>query len=212
MAGRSERYSSIRKKAGMTQVEFARSLGISQAYSSQIETGKREAGRDVLERLASDFRVNLNWFLYGRDESDSGGDDDDFHVRVPLIRQEVAAGPGMEIADYPEVSSVAVPRSLISGHNPDHLRAVIVRGDSQKDRQIFDRDIVVYDRQDTAPENLSVVSVAGQLVIKFVALDRLRGIMSLLSANEAFPPRVIEGTELESVRIEGKVILNMHRM
>jgi SOS-response transcriptional repressor LexA len=118
----------------------------------------------------------------------------------------------MEVVDFPDVSRVAVPRPLIVGHKPEHLRAVIVRGDSQKDREIFDRDIVVYDTQDVAPENLSVVSLAGQLVIKYVAIDHLKGTLSLLSANEEFPPRLIKGSELENVKIEGKVILNMHRM
>jgi len=212
MTGRGERYSTIRKKVGMTQSEFAESLGISQGYSSQIEAEAREAGREVLEKLASIYHVNINWFLYGKDTSESVDESDDFNVFIPLIQQEVAAGRGMVIEDFPTINRVAVPRPLVVGHNPDHLRAVIVRGDSQKDRQIFDRDIVVYDTQDVAPENLSVVSLAGQLVIKYVAVDRLKGTLSLLSANEAFPPRVIKGSELESVKIEGKVILNMHRM
>jgi len=212
MTGRGERYSAIRKKVGMTQSEFAESLGISQGYSSQIEAEAREAGREVLEKLASIYHVNINWFLYGKDTSESVDASDDFNVFIPLIQQEVAAGRGMVIEDFPTINRVAVPRPLVVGHNPDHLRAVIVRGDSQKDRQIFDRDIVVYDTQDVAPENLSVVSLAGQLVIKYVAVDRLKDTLSLLSANEAFPPRVIKGSELESVKIEGKVIVNMHRM
>jgi len=196
----------------MTQSEFAASLGISQGYSSQIELEAREAGREVLEKLASVHHVNINWFLYGKDTSEAVEDGDDFNVFIPLIQQEVAAGRGMVIEDFPSINRVAVPRPLVVGHNPSHLRAVTVRGDSQKDRQIDDRDIVVYDTQDVAPENLSVVSLAGQLVIKYVAVDRLKGTLSLLSANEAFPPRVIKGSELENVKIEGKVILNMHRM
>jgi transcriptional regulator with XRE-family HTH domain len=212
MTGRGERYTAIRKKAGLNQSEFAESLGISQGYSSQIETEAREAGREVLEKLASTYHVNINWFLYGTDTSEPIDGSDDFNVYIPLIQQEVAAGRGMEVVDFPDVSRVAVPRPLIVGHKPEHLRAVIVRGDSQKDREIFDRDIVVYDTQDVAPENLSVVSLAGQLVIKYVAIDHLKGTLSLLSANEEFPPRLIKGSELENVKIEGKVILNMHRM
>jgi SOS-response transcriptional repressor LexA len=212
MTGRGERYAAIRKKAGMTQSGFAASLGISQGYSSQIEAEVREAGREVLEKLASVHHVNINWFLHGKDTSEAVDESDDFNVYIPLIQQEVAAGRGVAIEDYPEIDRVAVPRPLVAGHNPGRLRAVIVRGDSQKDRQILDRDIVVYDTQDTAPENLSVVSLAGQLVIKYVAVDRLKGTLSLLSANPAFPPRVIRASELESVKIEGKVILNMHRM
>jgi len=210
MTGRGERYALIRKKAGLNQVEFAESLGISQALSSMLEAEKRDAGREVLEKLATVYNVNLNWYLYGTDASTA--EEDAFNVKVPLIQQEVAAGRGMEIEDYAEMQSINVPRSLLIGYNVKNLRAVIVRGDSQKDRQIFDKDIVVYNTQDTASENLSVVSVMGQLVIKTVAVDRLQNTISLLSANESFPPRVIEGAEVENVKIEGKVVLNLHRM
>jgi transcriptional regulator with XRE-family HTH domain len=205
-----ERFAEIRKREGLSQLAMAERLGISKAYVSHIENDAREAGRDVLDRLATVFGVNLNWYFYGKDSDDTPDDSD--NVTIPLIRQEVAAGRGMEISDFPETGAISVHRSLIAGHNPKSLRAVIVRGESQRDRGICDKDIVVYDTTEKRPENLSVVSVGGQLVIKYVSVDRLKGTISLLSANEAFPPRIIKASEVDGVRIEGKVILNMHRM
>lgn len=210
MSTKGERFAEIRKREGLSQSAMAERLGISKTYVSLIESDNREASREVLERFANLFNVNLNWFFYGKDTSETP--DDSENISIPLILQEVAAGRGMEISEYPETGVITVHQSLIEGHNPKSLRAVIVRGESQRDRGISDKDIVIYDIGDKRPENLSVVSVGGQLVIKYVSVDRLKGTVSLLSANEAFPPRVIKASESENVKIEGKVILNMHRL
>lgn len=210
MSTKGERFREIRKRENLTQPAIADLLDVSKGYISLIETGEREASYEILVKFAKLFNVNLNWLISGKDDADTSENSE--NIPIPLIQQEVAAGRGMEISDYSETSTISVHRSLLFGYNPKNLRAVIVRGESQRDRGISDKDIVVYDTSDKQPENLSVVSVGGQLVIKYVSLDQLKKTISLLSANEAFPPRVIKASEVESVKIEGKVILNMHRM
>lgn len=212
MGSQGDRFREIRARHGLSQLEMAERLGVSKSYIGLIENGQREAGRDILEKLAALYQVNLNWYLSGTDGAEPIPYDDALNVYVPLIGQEAAAGPGREIADYPELGQIAVPRPLVAGLNPRCLRAVTVRGDSQIGRGIHDRDIAVYDTQSAEPENLSVVSVAGQLVIKYVAIDRLKGTVTLLSANESFPPRLIRRPEADSVHIEGKVVVVMHRI
>jgi SOS-response transcriptional repressor LexA len=69
-------------------------------------------------------------------------------VLVSFVDQEVAAGRGVDIADYPETRSIPVPRELVSGLRAETLRAVTVRGDSMVERAIFDRDIVIFDPLD----------------------------------------------------------------
>jgi len=205
-----ERFVEIRKREGLTQLAMAESLGISKTYISLIESNAREASRDVLNRFSALYDVDLNWFFFGKGSSDKILDSE--NISIPFILQEAAAGRGIEINDYQEKTNISVHRSLVSGHNVNALRAVKVRGESQRDRGICDQDIVVYDTSNKQPDNLSVVSISGQLVIKYVNIDPIKGSISLLSANEAFPPRVIKNSEVENVQIEGKVILNMHRM
>jgi SOS-response transcriptional repressor LexA len=64
---------------------------------------------------------------------------------------------------------------------------------------------------DTAPENISVLSVDNALLVKRVVIDGIAKTMTLLSANAAYPPRVIRGADVEGVRIAGKVVAVLHR-
>lgn len=48
----------IRKSAKLTQVEFAKKLGVTQIYIALIETGKREASKKLVEKLAKLLEVH----------------------------------------------------------------------------------------------------------------------------------------------------------
>jgi transcriptional regulator with XRE-family HTH domain len=45
--------------------QFADSLGINQSVAGDIELGKREPSRDVLMKLATNYKVNINWLFTG---------------------------------------------------------------------------------------------------------------------------------------------------
>jgi transcriptional regulator with XRE-family HTH domain len=71
----------LRRRAGLTQAELAASIGISQAYLSMIETGRRTtmSANTYLKlvaelRLSSEERSQLDkYFLQGVDEGTVGG-------------------------------------------------------------------------------------------------------------------------------------------
>ncbi|MCC8438572.1 helix-turn-helix domain-containing protein [Brevibacillus sp. M2.1A] len=58
-----ERVKFVRKKHDMTQVNFAKSLGISQANLSEIESGKSTPSIEVLVSLVVQYKVNLHWLI-----------------------------------------------------------------------------------------------------------------------------------------------------
>jgi len=49
----------------ITQEELARKIGISQGYLSAIESGKKEAGAEILLRISREFGKSLEWLLTG---------------------------------------------------------------------------------------------------------------------------------------------------
>jgi len=51
----------------VTQAEFARSLGISQGYLSAVERGEKQAGAEILLRIARRFGKSLDWLVSGED-------------------------------------------------------------------------------------------------------------------------------------------------
>ena len=212
MQKQSERFTFIRETSGLSKLEFAHSLGIHPSLASLIESGSREASKEVLLRLAEIYKVNLNWYLTGNGETLIPDTVESTSVFVPHVLQEAAAGRGVSIEDYAETRSIAIPKSLVSGYNPAKLRAVSVRGDSMIEKGIFDKDIVVFNAQDVAGESISVVSMAGQLLVKHVSFDSLKKRLTLTSANAMYAPRVIEGTDLADVKIEGRVVACLHMM
>lgn len=49
----------------MRQAEFAKRVGISQAYLSNIERGQVEVGAEILLRISLEFNKSIEWLLTG---------------------------------------------------------------------------------------------------------------------------------------------------
>jgi SOS-response transcriptional repressor LexA len=140
METEAERYNFIQEKSGFSKKAFAESLGITKEHGYLIGKGSQKPPRDVLERLCTLYRVNLNWFISGQGKSGLEPDE----AIIELLDQEAAAGRGREIADYTEKRFLQIPLSLIAPHRPENLQAVYVAGDSMMDEKIFDGDIVIF--------------------------------------------------------------------
>lgn len=74
-SGVGERISLLRASAGLSQRRFAELIGISPGYMSEVETGKKLPGSEVLIALKREFRVDINWLLAGEGEMQTGKDE-----------------------------------------------------------------------------------------------------------------------------------------
>jgi len=63
-----ERISELRKLEDLSQKDFARTIHISQAALSQIESGKTSIAMSTLYSIIDKFNVNADWILFGRGE------------------------------------------------------------------------------------------------------------------------------------------------
>jgi phage repressor protein C with HTH and peptisase S24 domain len=208
-----QRYAFVRERAGLTKKAFADSLGIHAVVSGDIELGKRDPSRDVLVRLARVYDVDLNWLLTGNTAQPAmdreGGDS--MVVNIELIDQEAAAGRGVEIEEYAETTRLPVLRSFIAPRKPDRVRAVEVRGDSMTGIGLDDRDVVLFAPDERTGDGVHVVSISGQLLVKRILFDAAGHSVHVISENPSYPPRVLTGADVESFRVEGRVIGWMHR-
>lgn len=64
----SERIKIIRNHFGLKGVEFAKKLGVSPGFISELENGKKNPGQDLFLSLKRIFNINLNWLLAGEGE------------------------------------------------------------------------------------------------------------------------------------------------
>ena len=51
----------------MSQADFAQRIGVTQAYLSMIEHGKREIGGTILLKISREFRRSIEWLLTGEE-------------------------------------------------------------------------------------------------------------------------------------------------
>ena len=53
----------LRYREGLSQIEFAKKLNISQTNLSAMENGKRAIGKELAKRIADTFRLDYRYFL-----------------------------------------------------------------------------------------------------------------------------------------------------
>jgi SOS-response transcriptional repressor LexA len=204
----SERFLFICQKSGLSQAAFGASLGLSRSQVSHILSGRTKPSREVLDKLVSLYGVNLNWFLSGVGTPQEAKET----AFIDLVYQEAAAGKGITIEDYAEVSVISIPQALIRPYSPSKLKAVFVSGDSMIGEKIFDGDIVVFCPHLTTGTAVYVVSVGDTLLVKRVSFDKTSQSITLIGANPSYSSKVISRKDLGNVKIEGRVVACLHRM
>ena len=208
MKNEAERYRFILEKSGLSKTAFAESLGISRSHNYHLERGTQKPPRDVLDKLASIYNVNLNWLIHGKGQS---GLEQEF-IEIELYNQEAAAGIGREAEDSPERSYLNIPYSLIRPNRPENLKAVYVSGDSMIKDNINDGDIVIFNTKQQEGNGIYVVSIGNTVLVKRVDFDLSNNTIILISANPAYEPRCYSRHELEDFKVEGRVVACYHRV
>lgn len=61
------RIQQIREEAGLSKVEFARKVGISNTFGREIELGAKMPGGEIIMRICECFKKSSDWLLFGVD-------------------------------------------------------------------------------------------------------------------------------------------------
>jgi len=192
----------------LSKTAFAESIGISRSHNYHLERGTQKPPREVLERLAKVYNVNLNWLIHGNGPSGLENNT----VEIELFNQEAAAGQGREITDYIEKQYIPILYDFLRPHRPENLKAVYVSGDSMIDEHINDGDIAIFNTKQKEGNGIYVVSVGNTLLVKRVDFNPAKKTIELISANSAYETRRYSGSELEDIRVEGRVVACYHKM
>lgn len=189
-----------RKAKGLTQIEVADLIGLSQSAYSYWENGKARIDNESLAKLSALFGVSVDYLL--------GKDDLPDAVRIPVFSR-VAAGIPIEaiedIVDWEEI-----PRALCSGER--QYFALRVSGDSMWP-DYLSGDTVIVRRQDTCEsgDDCVVYVNSTDATLKQVKLGN-HGELTLIPRNQSYPPRTFTAQEVTElpVTIAG-VVVEMRR-
>ncbi|MDQ1355072.1 MAG: hypothetical protein QG657_5381 [Acidobacteriota bacterium] len=68
LVGIGKRMKAIRTELGLLQRDFIKVVNITMSTLSDIETGKKRPGSEILFILSDEYRVNLHYLLHGEGE------------------------------------------------------------------------------------------------------------------------------------------------
>lgn len=102
-----ERIRAVRKKVGLTIVEFGDRLGVSNSAISMIENGKNNASNQTITQICQTFGVNEHWMRTGEGE-----------MMAPIDREkEIMAFVGDILKDEPDFRRALV--HILARMTPD---------------------------------------------------------------------------------------------
>ncbi len=186
-----------RKELGLTLAQIAEKIGVTEATVQRWESGNIKSLRhERIAKLAEDEPTAPTL------PSPTITEDT---VTFPVITSVAAHYDGVSIDESAAGEKIEVPRAYLKGRKAEDFCAMRVRGDSMYPA-FQNGDIVLVLRQSTMNHSgeIGVISYGDdEMTIKRINYVDGEDWLKLVPLNPAYPPRRIEGVDLESCHIIG---------
>ena len=208
-----ERLDEAMRIRDISAAELSRISKVNEGAISQYRAGKYKASQRSLDKLARALNVSIPW-LMGADvpmtdeptaptlPSPTITEDT---VTFPVITSVAAHYDGVSIDESTTGEKIEVPRAYLKGRKAEEFCAMRVRGDSMYPA-FQNGDIVLVLRQSTMNHSgeIGVISYGDdEMTIKRINYVDGEDWLELVPLNPAYPPRRIEGVDLESCHVIG---------
>ena len=208
-----ERLDEAMRIRDISAAELSRISKVNEGAISQYRAGKYKASQRSLDKLARALNVSIAW-LMGADvpmtdeptaptlPSPTITEDT---VTFPVITSVAAHYDGVSIDESTTGEKIEVPRAYLKGRKAEEFCAMRVRGDSMFPA-FQNGDVVLVLRQSTMNHSgeIGVISYGDdEMTIKRINYVDGEDWLELVPLNPAYPPRRIEGVDLESCHVIG---------
>lgn len=222
MSTLSERLRNAMSKAGLSVMELARRSGVKHSTVSFWLSGKTKTmSATNANAAARALGVNVRWLIEGVGDAEGtagviedGDEPPDGFVAVPLYQIRFAAGDDSGEPTYEELTDSEpryFSRAFLQTHHlcASQLRCFRVSGSSMEPT-LFSGDVILVDcsYQPILDGRVYAFGFLGALRVKRL-YKRLSGALLIRSDNadkDAFPDETLQGTDLQSFRLIGRVI------
>ena len=205
----SDKLKKARVDANLSQAEMAEKLGLNVRTYGSYERGERDVSTALLRNICQILNISSDELLDTRQPKPADTltvlPAEKIHM-IPVFGS-VAAGFGAyassDIIEY-------IPLYIENDCDVESTICITVKGQSMYPK-IEEGDRIVVRRQDSVDNGrIAVVMIGDEAVVKRVECEKNK--LTLISINPEYPPRVIEGKDLEDVRIVGLVQEVMKRL
>jgi len=198
--------------------QLARKLDVA---SSLVATWKKRNTipyKEIFE-ISREFGFSMDWMLTGKGSPKESRiqvvQEDEGYFHVPQYSIEASAGQGTLIEAETIDQHLSFKESWLrrSGINPVDLIAMYARGDSMEPT-IYSGDSLVIDKtmnSVTSDGGIYVINYDGELFVKRVQ-KQLNGTVAITSDNKNYGDIVIPSSDLNTLRIIGRVVWSGHPM
>lgn len=205
-------------KPGLSEYEFAKSLGTSPSKFSELRSGKVKSISSALAlEISKQYKVDFKWLLTGEGTMlDSDNNSDENCITLERIHINPSCGKGTIVIDEAETTPITLGKKLIQNvlkvNDVKNLKVFTASGDSMEPI-IFNGDDVLVDVSNLNYQNggIFVIEKFGDWFIKRLRL-RFDGNLEIISDNkEKYPMEIVKYNNDIAVNIKGKVIKNLSR-
>ena len=209
----SERIRALRKKKGLSLEQLADMIGTSRQTVHRYETG-------VIANIPHEKIVSLAHALGTTPSSLMGWDE----ISIPSFNNITVANiSGASTKSLPVLGNVACGEPIFASEEQGYyVRAnadisadfcLTARGDSMINARIFDGDLLFVRKQESVDDGeIAVVLIDDEATVKRVYFNREDGILTLMPENPIYKPMCYTGSQLERIRILGKVVSGQYKV
>lgn len=195
-----------RKEIGLTMLEVAKKVGVSEATVSRWESGDiANMRRDKIILLANALQVHPSFIMGEDDYNEACSNNISYDNIIPL--------PNMN--KIPLLGTITCGEPILAQENveceidiPEDIKADFAlrcSGNSMIDARIMDGDIVYIHQQPTVNNGeIAAVLIGDEATLKKVYLTG--NTLTLVACNTAYEPLVYTNEQLNEIRILGKAV------
>lgn len=206
-----------RIELGLTMLEVAKLVGVSEATISRYESGNiKNMRRDRIEKYASALKVSPSSFLDINEDNDTASADPD----LSALMQKYDNIKPIKLKRFPMLGEIACGEPIFADEDKEHYImadmdidadfCLTAKGDSMINARIYEGDIV-FIKEMPIVENgdIAAVIIEDEATLKRVYYYPDDNMLQLVAENPKYKPLVYQGPELDTIRILGRAVYFM---
>ena len=209
-----EKIKSLRKEKGLSLEQLADAVGTSRQTIHRYETGViSNIPSEKVEALAKALGTTPSSLMGWDDENEYSTLNDITTANLGAVLTKKLPLLGNVACGEPIFASEEYTHYVKASANIGADFCLTAKGDSMINARIFDGDVLFVRKQESVDDGeIAVVLIDDEATVKRVYFNREDGILTLMPENPTYKPMRYMGSQLDRIRILGKVVSGQYKI